>query len=97
MKRDEHILKALLRAAGRLRTETPVAMPFPLEARILAGWRSAAPEADWLTLTSFFRRAVICAVLVVVVSFGWSELSKAREVPGAAVLAQLAQDIQIAP
>ena len=38
MNRDEHILRRLLKAAEQPRRETPVsAMPFPLEARILAG------------------------------------------------------------
>jgi len=97
MNRDEHILKRLLKAASQSRLETPAAMPFPLEARILAGWRSTAPEEDWLCLASFFRRAVICAVLIMVASFGWSRFSNDQEVPGAVALANLAQDIQIVP
>lgn len=97
MKRDEQILKRLLKAAGRTPLEIPAAMPFPLEARILAGWRSSAPEDDWLCLSRFFRRAVICAGLVMVASIGWSQLSDAREVPGAVAFASLAQDIQIVP
>ena len=97
MKRDEHILRHLLKAAGRSRRETPSAMPFPLEARILAGWLASAPEDDWLCLTRFFRRAVICAGLVMVASIGWSQLSNAREVPGAVALANLASNIQIVP
>ena len=97
MKRDEQILKRLLKAAGQSRREIPATMPFPLEARILAGWRSSAPEDDWLCLTRFFRRAVICAGLIMVASIGWSQLSDAREVPGAVAFANLAQDIQIVP
>jgi len=99
MNRDEHILKRLLKAAAQSRRETPGAMPFPLEARILAGWRSSAPEAELelLQLASFFRRAVICAVVVMVASIGWSQLSNAREVPGAAALANLAQAVQFVP
>jgi hypothetical protein len=95
MKRDEHIFKRLLKAARQSRQETPAAMPFPLESRILAGWRASAPEEDWLRLASFFRRAVICAGLVMVASIGWSQLSNAREVPVA--LANLASNIQIVP
>ena len=97
MKRDEHILKRLLKAAGKSQRETPGAMPFPLEARILAGWRSSVPEEDWSWLASSFRRAVICAVLVMVVSIGWSQFSTAREVPGALALSNLAQSVQIVP
>jgi hypothetical protein len=97
MKRDEHIFKRLLKAARQSRQETPAAMPFPLESRILAGWRASAPEEDWLRLASFFRRAVICSGLVMVASIGWSQLSNAREVPGAVALANLASNIQIVP
>ena len=97
MNRNEHILKRLLKAARRSRRETPVAMPFPLEARILAGWRSSAPDEDRLWLAGLFRRAVMCGLLVMGVSIGWSQLSNAPEVPGASALVQLAQDIQIVP
>ena len=97
MNRDEHILKRLLKAAGRSQRETPASIPFPLEARILAGWRSSAPEDNWPGMVSYFRRAVVCAVLVMVVSIGWSELTNAREVPGAMALSNLAQAVQIVP
>jgi hypothetical protein len=97
MNRDEHMLKRLLKSAGQSQRESSDEMPFTTEARILAGWRSAAPGEDWTGLAVFFRRAVICAVLVVVMSAGWSEFSNAREVPGAIALANLAQEIQIVP
>jgi hypothetical protein len=97
MNRDEHILKRLFKSAGQSRQETPDAMPFATEARILAGWRSSALEEEWLRMASYFRRAVFCAVLVMVASFGWSQFSTAREVPGATALANLAQEIQIVP
>jgi hypothetical protein len=97
MKRDEHILKRLLKAAGNAERETPGAMPFPLEARILAGWHSSTPEENWSDMAGYFRRAVACAVLVMVASIGWSQFTNAREVPGATALANLAQEIQIVP
>ncbi len=97
MKRDEHILKRLFKAAGKAQRETPEAMPFALEARIIAGWRSSALEEDLSGMVNYFRRAVICAVLVMIASAGWSQFSNAREVPGATALANLAQEIQIVP
>ena len=97
MKRDEHILKRLLKAAARSPRETPAAIPFPLEARILAGWRSSVAAEDWTGMVSCFRRAVACAVLVMVVSIGWSQFTNAREVPGAVAFANLAQAVQIVP
>lgn len=96
MNRDEHILKRLLKAA-RSQRETPAEIPFPLEARILAGWRSSVAEEDWAGMVSYFRRAVACAVLVMVVSIGWSQFTSAREVPGAVALENLAQAVQIVP
>jgi hypothetical protein len=97
MNHDEHMLKRLLKAARKSERKTPVSMPFPLEARILAGWRSSVPEVEALVLVSFFRRAVICAILVMVVSIGWSQLRDAREVPGAIALSNLEKVIQIVP
>ena len=97
MNRDEHRLKRLLKAARKSQRETPVSIPFALEARILAGWRSTATEEDWSGMVSYFRRAVACAVLVMVASIGWSQFTNAREVPGALALSNLAQAVQIVP
>ena len=90
-------MKRLLKAAKPQPRETLEAMPSALEARILAGWRSVAPEQDLSGLMICFRRAVVCAVLVMVVSIGWSRFTTAREVPGAIALAKLAQAVQIVP
>jgi len=97
MNRDEHRLKRLLKAAKQSPREMPDAMPFSTEARILAGWRSSAREEDWPGMVGYFRRAVVCAVLVMGVSIGWSQFTTAREVPGAMALSSLAQAVQIAP
>lgn len=97
MNRYSHILNRLLKAAKQTPRETPVSIPFALEARILVGWRSAAPEQDLSGVVSCFRRAVICAVLVMVMSIGWSKLSDVHEVPGAMAFLNLAKDIQIVP
>jgi len=63
MNNDGHILKRLLKAATKAQRETPAAMPFALEARVLAGWRASAPEEVWSGMVGYFRRAVACAVL----------------------------------
>ena|SRR5882672_4237885 len=97
MNNDGHILKRLLKAATKAQRETPAAMPFALEARVLAGWRASAPEEVWSGMVGYFRRAVACAVLVMVVSIGWSQFTNAREVPGALALANLAQAVQVVP
>lgn len=97
MKHDEHALERLLRAARQAPSETPGSMPFPLEARILAGWRSGAPEDESLLLATLFRRAVFFAMIVMVLSIGWSQLEDAPKVPGAVVIANLEQSLQIVP
>jgi hypothetical protein len=97
MNRDDHILNRLLKAARPSRHETPESIPFALEARILARWRSSALEEDWPGMVGCFRRAVVCAVLVMVVSIGWSQFTNVREVPGALALSNLAQAVQIVP
>ena len=97
MNHDEHALRRLLKAASQSPTETSEAMPFALEARILAQWRRAAVEDDSMLLIGLFRRAVVCAVAVMIMSIGWSQFSAAREVPGATTLARLEQVIPVTP
>ena len=97
MNHEEQALKRLLAAAKRSQRETPAALPFALEARILAGWRSAGPEDESLLLATLFRRAVIFATVVMVASIGWSQVGDAGEVPGAAALANLESVMQVVP
>ena len=97
MNHDEHALSRLLRSARRISASAPEAMPFTLEARILARWRSGMPEEDLAWLAGVFRRAVICAGVVMILSLGWSQLSAAREVPGATTLTRLEQAIPVEP
>jgi len=95
MNHEEHRLKRLFEAARMSQRETPASIPFALETRILAGWRMSGPDEYWPDTAGYFRRAVACAVLVMVVSIGWSRFTNAREVPGALALSNLAQAVQI--
>jgi len=97
MNHDEQALGRLLKAASQSPTETPEAMPFALEARILAQWRRGVAGDDSMLLASLFRRAVVCAGVVMLVSIGWSQFSAVREVPGATTLARLEQVIPVVP
>jgi hypothetical protein len=97
MNHDEQALRRLLKAASQSPTETPEVMPFALEARILTLWRRGAVGDDSLLLASLFRRAVVCAGVIMLVSIGWSQFSGAREVPGATTLARLEQVIPVVP
>jgi len=97
MKHDEHALERLLRAARPPQSEAPGSMPFPLEARILAGWRSGAPDDESVLLATLFRRAVIFATVIMILSIGWSQLEDANKVPDAVVIANLEQVIRVVP
>ena len=97
MKHDENALDRLLRVARQAPSETPGSMSFPLEARILAGWRSGVPEDESVLLAMLFRRAVIFGTIVMVLSIGWSQLGDAPKVPGAVVIANLERGLQVVP
>lgn len=97
MNHDERSLSRLLKAAAQSPRDIPATMPFPLEARILACWRSARLDDEMLLLATLCRHAMMFAAVVMVGSVGWNHFSNAREVPGEVVLAQLAKDIQIVP
>lgn len=99
MNHDEHRLKRLFKAARQSPPETSASIPLALETRIIARWHSSAPEEqlELLSLAGLFRRAAVCAVLVMVASVGWNQLSDAREVPGVMAFSNLATDIQVVP
>jgi hypothetical protein len=97
MNHDKHALSRLFKAAKHSQRGTPDSMPFALESRILARWRSAMPEDESLLLATLFRRAVAFATLIMVVSIGWSRMGDASEVVGADALASLEKAIQVVP
>jgi hypothetical protein len=92
-----HSLRRLLRAAARAPKESPVALPPFLEARLLAQWRSTAPEDESALLAVFFRRAVVCAGLTMMLSIGWNWLGDRGEVAGAPPLADFEIALQTMP
>lgn len=50
----------------------PPEMPSHLKARVLARWRSGAEELAGLWLAVFFRRALVCAAVIMAASVAWS-------------------------
>jgi hypothetical protein len=65
-------LDRLLKAAARAPQSVIAPASFALEARVMAGWRSARSTEDAVMLISWFRRAVVCACLVMLLSLVWS-------------------------
>jgi len=95
MKHVEHSLRRLFRAAGRARKDKDTALPVFLETRLMALWRSGAPEP--MPLLPMFRLAAVCAILVMLLCVGWSWLGERRDVPGAAAFVNFEQITQIVP
>lgn len=87
MKPTDQSLERLFKAAARAPRPAPEPLPCPLETRVLAEWRSLAREDEFAWLAGLFRRAVICAGVVMLLSIFWSH----REKPNtAAVVVALA-------
>ena len=59
-------LDRLLHAAGRAGEETPAAMPFGFDTRVVALWRAAASRPNGVT--SLVRRVALLSAAVIVVS-----------------------------
>ena len=72
MKPTDQSLQRLLNAAAKAAPETATAPPLGLETRVLADWRSAVTDDESVSLFAFFRRAVLAASLVLVLSAAWS-------------------------
>ena len=94
MKPTEQTLQRLLNAAAKAAPEAVEAPPLGLETRVLAQWRAAGTEEDSLSLFAFFRRAMLGACLVLVVSAAWSLTQSGGSAAGDEA-AQLDYDIQM--
>jgi len=72
MKLTDEALQRLLKAAAQATPERADAPPLGLETRVLAQWRATGMDDESVSLFAFFRRAVIGASLVLVLSAAWS-------------------------
>jgi len=72
MKPNDETLQRLLKVAAKAAPEAVDAPPLGLETRVLANWRAAGTEDESVSLFAFFRRAMLGASLVLVLSAAWS-------------------------
>ena len=66
------MLQRLLHAAAKAASEACGTPPPGLETRVLAQWRAASGGRRFDSLFAFFRRAMLGAGLVLVLSAAWS-------------------------
>ena len=97
MKSFDRSLQKLLDAAARAPKEAPSQLPFALEARVLARWRSLEMEDEFDQLVNLFRRAVVFGSLIMILSIGGSWLQNRSESASLTALASYAMTIQLPP
>jgi len=90
-------LGRLLKAAAQAPKPAPEPLPFNVEARVLAQWRSTAMEDEFAWLAGLFRRAVICAALVTVLSIVWSHRENTSTAAGVVALANYEINTHLPP
>jgi hypothetical protein len=90
----DQTLPRLFIAAAKAAPEAAAAPPLGLETRVLANWRAAGTDDDSVSLFAFFRRAVIGASLVLVLSAAWSLTQSGGSATGDEA-ARLDYDIQM--
>jgi hypothetical protein len=79
MNKPDHDLKRLYKAAAQGARDIPAEMPFDLERRVLALWRSGAAAVDeFFSPLPLYRRALAfaCALVVAALAFycwEWSQ------------------------
>ena len=95
MNHVDQSLQRLLRAARRAHKNEEQPPPVFLETRLIALWRSRAPEP--VSLLPMFRLAAVCAILVMLSSLGWNWIGQGREVPGAAAFVSFEKISQVVP
>ena len=96
MKKSDDSLQRLFRAASLAPRDKPAPLPAALESRMLAQWRAAETEDEFVILIRLFRRAVIFAGLIMVLSATWSYL-ESRSDAATMALASYAIKMQLPP
>jgi hypothetical protein len=72
MNRDDLKLQRLLAAARDVRPASAEEMPPHLAGRVIAHWRSGrAGDDSWQTLVRVFRRALMCASVIMLFALAW--------------------------
>jgi hypothetical protein len=71
MNETNHQLDRLLKAAARAPQGEVAPASFAMETRVMAAWRAGRSGEDVMALISWFRRAVACGCLVMIVSLAW--------------------------
>jgi hypothetical protein len=72
MKNDDHSLDRLLRSAGQAPAHAGEEVPFGFATRVVAGWMAASPGDVTGLQALWFRRSLLAALAVMLVSVGWS-------------------------
>jgi len=72
MNESDHDLKRLYKAAARAARDIPAEIPFDLERRVLALWRSGAAAVDeFFSPLPLYRRALALACVLVVAALAF--------------------------
>jgi hypothetical protein len=90
-------LDRLLRAAAQAPKNVATSPSFALETRVLAHWKAGETGDDAAFLAGQFRRAIVCASLVMVLSIAWSWLAHLNDSPSKTALAKYALALQLRP
>jgi hypothetical protein len=97
MKGLDHSLDRLLRSAARTPGSTPESQAFAVEMKVLANWRAGEVAEDGVFLLDLFRRAVVFAGFVMVLSLACGWLVNISESPSKTTLANYALTVQLRP
>jgi hypothetical protein len=90
-------LNRLFKAAARAPQKDTAALPFAVEAGTLARWRAGIAEESADFLAALFRRAVLCAGVIMLACIGWNRFDVREEPAEAGVRAHYEIALQVLP
>jgi hypothetical protein len=93
---DQSLRRLFMAAARAPQKDTP-ALPFAVEAGTLARWRAGIAEESADFLVVLFRRAVLCAGVIMLASIGWSRLDVRDDPAETSVRAHYQIALQVLP
>ena len=95
MNDPQHQLQRLLKAAAQAAPPENDAPPFGFETRVLARWRSAPAIDSGQILASLFRRAIICAgvLMLLTIALTYQDLTGSASLDATLVTSALRMNL----
>jgi hypothetical protein len=97
VRNTNNALRKLLKASAQSPKPDPDLLPWTVETRVLAAWRTGIDRNELTPLPALFRQALVCASMVMLLSIGWNYVQSRNETAYSMVQASYEMTVALLP